>query len=155
MIDSARMASRQYPGRPIAAVGAVVFHDNRLLLVQRGKPPREHSWTLPGGLIKLGETTENAVIREVFEECSVVVRPLRLIEVIDYIERDDSGAVRFHYVLVDYEAEFIDGVIRAGGDVQDAAWCSAEDIRDLDLPELTAGFLRKHYGEFGFVARQA
>ena len=96
--------TREYPPCPRVGVGAVVLHEGRVLLVQRGRPPAFGKWSLPGGLVDLGETTSAAVRREVMEECGIKVRLAGVAGVVDRITRDETGRVRYHYVLIDYLA---------------------------------------------------
>ncbi len=98
---------REYPDAPIAGVGAVIVRtgpqgNQEVLLVRRAQEPLKGQWSLPGGAVELGETLEEAICREVLEETGLVVQALDLVEAFDRISRDDSGRVRFHYVLVDF-----------------------------------------------------
>jgi ADP-ribose pyrophosphatase YjhB (NUDIX family) len=121
--------NREYPERPLAGVGAVVVHaDGCVLLIRRGQPPRAGEWSLPGGLVKLGEPLGDAVRREVREECSVDVRVGPLAGVFQAIERDAAGQVRFHYIVLDYLAYHVDGVLRPSSDAADAAWVEPEQL---------------------------
>jgi ADP-ribose pyrophosphatase YjhB (NUDIX family) len=96
--------SREYPDYPRVGVGAVVFHQGRVLLVRRGGRPALGKWSLPGGLVELGETTAEAVRREIREECGIDIRVIGVAGVVDRVTRDAAGLVRYHYVLVDYLA---------------------------------------------------
>src|SRR5688500_6257844 len=96
--------SREYPDLPRVGVGAVVLRGDRVLLVKRGGQPSAGKWSLPGGLVDLGETTQEATRREVFEECGLRVRLAGVAGVVDRVVRDGDGRVRYHYVLVDYLA---------------------------------------------------
>jgi 8-oxo-dGTP diphosphatase len=134
--------AREYPDAPRAAVGAVVLDDdNRVLLVRRGQPPGLGKWSLPGGLLDLGERLEDAVVREVEEECGLRVRVLGLCGVIDRVipgERADAGgpAIRYHWVIVDYVAAVVGGRLRAGSDAADARFVA---LAELDRYETTDG----------------
>ena len=133
---------RQYPDRPIVGIGAVVWKADRFLLIRRGKPPREGLWSLPGGAQAIGETVSEAAIREVREETGLEVLILGLIDVVDSIDRDDSGGVRYHYTLVDLLAAWRSGEAVAGDDAVDAAWFHLEDLDRLDLWEETHRIIR-------------
>ena len=98
--------TREYPDYPMVGVGVVVWKDETVLLIQRGKPPRAGAWSLPGGRQELGETTREAGVREVLEETGIKIEIKDLIDVVDTINRDDSGRVRMQYTLVDYWAEW-------------------------------------------------
>lgn len=117
----------------MVGVGVVVWKDETVLLIQRGKPPRAGSWSLPGGRQELGETTREAGLREVLEETGLDVDIKGLIDVVDTINRDDQGRVRMQYTLVDYWAEWISGVPAAGTDAADARWVHPDDLSVYNL----------------------
>lgn len=125
--------TRHYPKAPIVGVGVVVWHDDRVLLIKRGKPPRAGQWSLPGGAQKLGETLKEAARREVFEETGIEIELGDIIATLDLIERDDAGRVRHHYTLVDFVAQGLQSDLRPGDDAADARWFSRADIDRLDL----------------------
>ncbi|MFQ5650371.1 MAG: NUDIX hydrolase [bacterium] len=127
------------------AVGAVIFRNDRLLLIKRRHEPKADYWTLPGGLVEVGENTREALVREVREECNVLVKPTRIVDVIDYVERDQTQRVRYHYVLVDFEAEYISGTAFASSDAVEVKWFSTDELRQANLPDMTRDFLSKHY----------
>jgi 8-oxo-dGTP diphosphatase len=121
------------PGRPVVGVGAVVIHRGRVLLVRRGKEPLRGRWVIPGGTVELGETLEEALVREVREETGLTVRPRERVWVVDRIERE-RGGVRSHYVIVDYLCRYVSGTPRAGSDAEAVALVSPEDLPSYDLP---------------------
>jgi len=125
--------SREYPDRPLVGVGVVVLAARRVLLVRRGKPPRQGQWSLPGGAQKLGETVFEAAAREVREETGLDVEVLGLADVVDSIRHDDANRVRYHYTLVDVFAVARAGTLKAGGDAADAAWFEIADVAGLGL----------------------
>jgi 8-oxo-dGTP diphosphatase len=125
-------------------VGALVIHEGRVLLIQRGKPPLQGRWLIPGGTVELGETLTEAVVREVAEETGLVVEPLEMILVFDRILRE-GPRVQYHYVIVDYLCRYVSGELRAGDDAMDAAWATEDDLPSYDVPEaalqlITDGF---------------
>ena len=122
---------REYPSRPVCGVGVVVWNGNRVLLVQRGKPPRAGQWALPGGAQELGETLFEAARREVWEETAVDIEPQQVITAIDLIERDPAG-IRFHYTLVEVVARYVGGQAVAADDAAKAAWFDPGEIASLD-----------------------
>jgi len=126
------------------AVGMVVLLNGKLLLVRRKKEPAKDSWTLPGGLIELGESTIEAVVRETREETGLEVEVDSVIDVVDYIERDKQGNVRIHYVIIDYLGYAVSGKLQPGSDVAELKLVSEEDLPKLPLPPITAAFLKKH-----------
>jgi len=124
---------REYPNQPIIGVGGVIISNHRALLIRRGNPPLEGHWSIPGGLLEIGETLLEGVKRELREETGIEVRPLDLIEVFERIELDGSGRARYHYVVLDYLCEAVSGEARAGSDVTHAAWASAEELAQYSL----------------------
>ena len=127
--------SREYPDYPRVGVGAVVLHQDRVLLVRRGGQPSAGKWSLPGGLVELGETTEEAIRRELLEECAIDVTILGLAGVIDRIVLDEERRIRYHYVLVDYAAEAQSDAVVAGSDAAEACWVNVERVRELDVTD--------------------
>ena len=126
---------REYPEAPIPTVGAVIFDGERVLLVLRGKEPNKGRWTIPGGAIELGETARQAVEREVREECGIRVQAGDVVEVLDIIQRDEAGALRFHYVLIDLACRYAGGEIVPGDDVSDVRWVRPDEFDLLDVPQ--------------------
>jgi 8-oxo-dGTP diphosphatase len=112
---------REFPAAPLAGVGAVVVHCGRVLLVRRATEPARGQWSIPGGLVELGESLKEAVVREVREETGLIVEPVELIELLDRIYRDD-GRVRYHYVIADYLCRVTGGELRAGSDAAETRW---------------------------------
>jgi 8-oxo-dGTP diphosphatase len=134
---------REYPDTPISAVGAVVFKGERVLLVQRAREPGKGRWAIPGGAIELGEAARQAVEREVCEECGIVVQAGDVVEVLDLIQHDDDGALRFHYVLIDFVCQYVGGELRAGDDVADARWAHPGEFDALNVLQRTRDVIAK------------
>ena len=135
--------SREYPDRPIPGVAATIIHENRILLVQRGKHPSKDMWGLPGGVVEVGETLKEAVVREVKEETSVDVEPLELITVFDTIRKDDEGKVRTHFILFEYLCRYVGGNVNAATDAPDARWVSLDELDSIDIMPTTKRFIEK------------
>ena len=129
------MTEREYPTRPWVGIGVIAFRGEQVLLVQRGKPPRLGSWSLPGGAQHLGEPAEAAARRELLEETGIEVGALTLAAVVDGISYDSRQQVRYHYTIVDYCAEWTSGEAVAGDDVAAVAWAGPEDLGRYDLTE--------------------
>src|SRR5262245_35436683 len=120
--------SREYPARPIVGVGVVIWHGDRVLLVQRGKPPRVGHWSLPGGAQQLGETVAEAARREVMEEVGLDVELGDIVATVDMIERDPDDRIRYHYTLIDFVAEAPSAALRPASDAADAGWFSVGEV---------------------------
>jgi ADP-ribose pyrophosphatase len=131
-----------YPDHPRLAVGAVVFKDDRVLLVRRGQPPAEDLWAIPGGSVEIGETLQAAAEREIREETGICIRAAEPIYTFDVIERDKKGRIRFHYVIVDVSAEYVSGELKAGDDAIDARWVSADEMNSLAVSSTTLHLLK-------------
>lgn len=128
----------------MVGVGAVVVHEGRVLLVQRGKEPLRGRWVVPGGTVELGERLEDAVEREVLEETGLRVRAREVMTVFDRIDRDgETGAVRHHYVVVDYRCDYVSGALQAASDAQDAAWVEERALARYDLPPLALDLVQR------------
>jgi ADP-ribose pyrophosphatase YjhB (NUDIX family) len=112
---------REFPEAPLVGVGAVVVDGGRVLLVQRGSEPLKGEWSLPGGLVELGESLGAGLIREVREETGLIVEPLELIELLDRIHREGER-VRYHYVIADYLCQVTGGELRAASDADAVRW---------------------------------
>jgi len=126
----------RHPHQPSVGVGAVLIHEGRVLLIRRGKEPLRGRWTVPGGTVELGETLEQALVREVEEETGLQVRPRESLLVFDRILRAE-GRVSYHYVIIDYLCDYESGSPRAGSDAEDVALATPEDLGSYDLPDKT------------------
>jgi len=120
--------SREYPDRPIVAVGAAVCREGRVLIVRRGRPPGVGIWTVPGGGVDLGERMADAAIREVREECGIEIQVGDVVGILDNIIRDDNGRIRFHYAIVDFEAVYVGGSVHTNEELLDAAWVTPDEL---------------------------
>ncbi len=131
---------------PVVGVGGVVVRDGRVLLIRRGKEPLFGRWVVPGGTVELGETLEEALVREMQEETGLRVEPLEVLTVFDRIQRDGARVV-YHYVIVDYLCRWREGVAKAASDALDVAWASPAEFPAYDLPakalEVVTDALRK------------
>jgi ADP-ribose pyrophosphatase YjhB (NUDIX family) len=125
---------REYPDSPLVGVGAVIIEDGRVLLVKRGHPPLAGEWSIPGGVLELGETLREAAVREAEEETCLTVAPTQLLGVYDRVLRDDEGRTLYHYVLVDFLCRRVAGEARASGDADELGWYTLEQIGKLALP---------------------
>lgn len=128
-------APREYPDRPWVGIGCIVFREEAVLLVRRGKPPRIGQWSLPGGAQHVGEKAEEAARRELREETNVKVGTLVLAYVFDAINQDEDGRARYHYTIIDFAALWMEGEARAGDDVSEVAWALPHELEGYDLTE--------------------
>ena len=134
---------REYPSVARVGVGAVVLDGGRVLLVRRGKPPLAGKWSLPGGLVELGETTREAVRREIAEECGLDIRVVELAGVLDRVVRDAEGRIRYHWVLVDYVAVPVSGTLCAASDAEEAQWVEVDAVERLDTTDGLLDMIRR------------
>jgi 8-oxo-dGTP diphosphatase len=124
-------------------VGAVIFRGEEVLLVRRGQEPGKGSWSLPGGMVEVGENLEAAIKREVWEETGLTVKVLGITAVLERIYRDDVDKVPYHYVLIDFACEYLSGEVTPASDVTAARFVSLETLSDLPLPSFTAQVIRR------------
>jgi 8-oxo-dGTP diphosphatase len=135
--------SREYPDYPRVGVGAVILHEDKVLLVRRGQSPSFGKWSLPGGLVELGESTTEAIAREILEECGIKIRVVDVAGVITRVVKDDADRVRYHYVLVDYLAHPDSLDVVAGSDAGEARWFEIEDVANLDTTQGLLDMIRR------------
>ena len=135
-------AAREYPDAPRVGVGAVVLDGGRVLLARRGRPPGQGKWSIPGGLVHLGERIEDALVREIEEESGLHVRVLGLCGVIDRVVRE-GDAVRYHYVIIDYVAESVGGQLQAGSDAAEVCWVAVDDLGQYDITDGLADMVQR------------
>lgn len=140
------MWDNSYPQIPKVAVGAVVFKNERVLLVRRGQPPSENLWAIPGGSVEIGETLQKAAEREIHEETGIKIRAGDPVFTFDTIDRDRGGKIRFHYVIVDLAADYVSGDPKAGDDAAEARWVSAQEINALQVSAPTLKLLKEKFG---------
>jgi ADP-ribose pyrophosphatase YjhB (NUDIX family) len=133
---------REYPDFPLVGVGAIIIEDGRVLLVKRGHPPLAGEWSIPGGVLEVGETLREAAIREAREETCLRVEPADLLGVYDRVSRDDDGGTVYHYVLIDFLCSRVGGEARAADDADEVRWFTLEEAGELALPEDTAEVIR-------------
>ncbi len=128
------VSKRRYPEQPLVGVGAVIFRGEEVLLVRRGQEPARDTWSLPGGLVEVGETLTAAIIRELAEETGLTVRLLGLAAVLERIFPDTAGKVAYHYVLIDFVGEYVAGELKAATDITAAQFAALPDLPSFDLP---------------------
>jgi len=149
--------AREYPDSPVVGVGGVVIENGRALLIRRGSEPLRGQWSIPGGMLELGESLKAGVARELLEETGLEVRVLELIEVFDriYVKQGEPVTLanqrpRYHYVIVDYLCERVSGEARAGSDVTDVAFAREDELEQYHLTETATRVLGRAFA----MARQ-
>jgi 8-oxo-dGTP diphosphatase len=141
-----KIISGAYPDLPRVAVGAVVFKDNKVLLIRRAKPPAKGLWAIPGGSVNLGETLQQAAERETLEETSITILATKPVFTFEVIEKDDHNQVRFHYVIIDLVADYISGIPLPGDDADEVRWVSSSELKNLDINPRTLTVLTSVFG---------
>ena len=136
---------RDYPERPIVGVGAVIIDGGRALVVRRATEPLKGEWSIPGGVLELGETLRAGAAREALEETGVTVEVGEVLEVFDRIIPDAEGKTRYHYVLVDFLCRKLSGEARAGSDVSEARWITAAELETFAIADSAANVIRKGF----------
>ena len=156
----AESIDREYPRAPIVGVGAVVVDSGRVLLIQRGREPSKGKWSLPGGMLEVGESLHDGVVREVEEETGLKVEPLELVELLDRIVHDETSAgkrVRFHYVIADYLCRVSGGALKAASDAAAVRWAERAEWNShsaLALDPITGRVIEAGYQRAAALARQ-
>jgi 8-oxo-dGTP diphosphatase len=139
--------NRRYPQRPLLGVGALIFNENEILLVERGKEPLKGFWSLPGGILELGEKLDSAIRREVLEETGLDVEPLSVFEIFERIIPDTEGRSEYHYVLIDYLCRVVGGQLRAASDVTQVEWVPQRKLREYRLTEGTLAVIERAFAK--------
>ena len=121
------------------------------MLAVRGKAPSYGKWGIPGGVVEVGETLHDAIRREVLEETSVRVEPVKLLTVFDSINKDENGKVKYHYILFEYLCRYVSGEVQARSDAPDARWVSFDELDSLDIMPSTRKFIDRVLRENNFI----
>ena len=141
---------REFPEIPLVGVGAIIIEDARLLLVKRAHPPLQAEWSIPGGVLEVGELVREAAVREAREETGLTVEPGELLGVYDRIVRNPDERVQYHYVLIDFLCRRVAGDLAAASDAAEVRWFGQEELGALNLAEDTLDVIQK-----GFAAVRA
>jgi ADP-ribose pyrophosphatase YjhB (NUDIX family) len=135
---------RQYPERPLVGVGAVVVCSGKILLEKRKNDPGKGKWSIPGGLVELGENVEQTVIREVKEETGLDVEKPEHIDVVDSITEDENGKIRYHFVIIDYFVKLRSGALKASSDAEELRWVQFDQVEKFDLTGSFRAFFQRN-----------
>jgi 8-oxo-dGTP diphosphatase len=141
------LMQREHPKQPLVGVGALIVEHGRIVLIKRGKAPLLGEWSIPGGMLELGETLRQGAEREALEETGLVVRATELLGVFDRVVPDDEGQILYHYVLIDFLCDLVAGELCAGADAADAQWLTPEEINELPLAEDTAAVIQAAFAK--------
>jgi len=138
---------REYPSQPIVGIGAIIIQDGKILLAKRGSEPGKGKWSVPGGVVELGEKLEKTVVREVKEETNIDVEVVHVIDAVNNIVQDSDGKLHFHFVILNYLTELKGGTLQSSSDVLDTKWVSLEEAEDYDITETFREFLKRNKDE--------
>jgi ADP-ribose pyrophosphatase YjhB (NUDIX family) len=138
---------REFPEVPLVGVGAVIIEDTRVLLVKRAHPPLQAQWSIPGGVLEVGELVREAAIREAREETGLVVEPRDLLCVYDRVLRNAGQRVQYHYVLIDFLCRRVGGDLQAADDAAEVRWFTREELPELNLAEDTQDVIHKGFAK--------
>jgi len=144
--EVAQQNKRVYPSAPLVGVGAVAIKNGKILLVKRAFDPGAGKWSIPGGLVEVGEKLSEACTRETEEETGIKVEILELINVFDMIDRDEAGKTKYHYVLVDFLAKPVGGEERKSEEVTEIAWVDYQEAKGMDLTKTARRALEELFG---------
>jgi 8-oxo-dGTP diphosphatase len=138
---------RLYPNQPIIGVGAVIIRNGKILLEKRKGEPGRNKWTIPGGLVELGESAEQTVIREVREETNLEVEEPKLIDVVNNITPDEDGRIKYHFLIVDYFVKLRGGKLKAADDAAELRWVRFSEVENYDLTRSFREFFKRNRQE--------
>jgi len=137
--------NREFPETPLVGVGAIIIEDARVLLVKRAHPPLQAQWSIPGGVLEVGELIREAAIREAREETGLIVDPVELLGVYDRVLRNPERRVQYHYVLIDFLCRKVGGELTAASDAAEVCWFTREELPALHLAEDTLDVVNKGF----------
>jgi len=140
---------REFPEVPLVGVGAIIIEGDRVLLVKRAHPPLQAQWSIPGGVLEVGELVREAAVREALEETGLEIEPGELLGVYDRILRDPEKRVQYHYVLIDFLCRPVGGELRAASDAAEARWFMRAELPELKLAADTQDVIRRGFARLG------
>jgi mutator protein MutT len=136
---------REYPDTPLVGVGAIIIDEDRVVLVKRRHAPLQGKWSIPGGVLEVGETLRKAVVREAREETGLTIEPGELLGVFERVLPDDQGRMRYHYVLIDFLCQRVTGELSAADDAEQARWFQRHELAGLELARETEEVILKGF----------
>ena len=140
---------REFPEMPLVGVGSIIIEGDRVLLVKRAHPPIQGQWSIPGGVLEVGEMVREAAVREAREETGLIVEAGELLGVYDRILRDPERRVQYHYVLIDFLCRRVGGELIAASDAAEVRWFTPQELPGLNLAEDTEDVIRKGFQRSG------
>jgi ADP-ribose pyrophosphatase YjhB (NUDIX family) len=140
---------REFPDAPLVGVGAIIIEEDRVLLVKRAHPPLQAQWSIPGGVLEVGELVREAAVREAREETGLIVEPGELLGVYDRVLRNADQRVQYHYVLIDFLCRRVGGELFAASDAAEVRWFTREELPALNLAADTQDVIRKGFEMLG------
>ena len=143
-IGRIKQLKREYPTQPVIGIGAVIICNSKILLAKRGSEPGKNKWSIPGGLVELGETVHDAIVREVKEETNLNVEVHSLIDVVDNLEPDEKGKWRYHFVILDFFVRLKGGNLHAGSDALEIRWVSLNEVEKYNLTKIFREFFERN-----------
>jgi mutator protein MutT len=142
---------REYPDTPLVGIGAIIIENERVVLVKRGHAPLQGKWSIPGGVLEVGETLRKAVVREVREETALTIEPGELLGVFERVIPDEQGKMKYHYVLIDFLCRRSTGELKAGDDAAEVGWFRKDQLSGLELARETEEVILKGFAMAGAV----
>ena len=140
---------REFPEVPLVGVGAIIIEDARVVLVKRRHPPLQDEWSIPGGVLEVGELVREAAVREAHEETGLIVEPGELLGVFDRVLRDPGQRVQYHYVLIDFLCRRVAGDLAAASDAAEVRWFTQQELPALKLAKDTMEVIRTGFAKLG------
>jgi 8-oxo-dGTP diphosphatase len=140
---------REFPEMPLIGVGAIIIEGDRVVLVKRAHPPLQAQWSIPGGVLEIGELVREACTREAREETGLTVEPIELLGVYDRVLRNPEQRVQYHYVLIDFLCRRVAGDLVAASDAAEVRWFTREELPGLRLAEDTLDVIQKGFAKQG------
>jgi 8-oxo-dGTP diphosphatase len=140
---------REFPEVPLVGVGAIIIEGDRIVLVKRAHPPLQAEWSIPGGVLEVGELVREAAVREAREETGLTVEPGELLGVYDRVLRDAGQRVQYHYVLIDFLCRRVGGKLKAASDAAEVRWFTRAELPGLSLAEDTLDVIGIGFAKLG------